>query len=40
MTPPNRLDDERYIVRLATQVIHVSLETMQLIDRIAALPLS
>jgi predicted helicase len=36
---PNRLDDERYIVRLVSQVVYVSLETMKLVEQIAALPL-
>jgi predicted helicase len=37
---PNRLDDECYIVRLMSQVVHVSLETMKLVKPIAAISLS
>jgi predicted helicase len=37
---PNRLDDERYIVRLVSQVVYVSLETMKLVNQIAAIDLS
>ena len=29
---PNRPDDEEYIVRLVGQVVHVSMETMKVID--------
>jgi predicted helicase len=34
---PNRLDDEQYILRLISQVITVSLETMKLVKGLAAL---
>ena len=33
---PNRADDERYIVRLIGKVITVSLETVQIVERIRA----
>ena len=33
---PNRADDERYIVRLIWKVITVSLETVQIVERIRA----
>ena len=34
---PNRLDDEQYIVRLVGQVVHVSVETLKIIQTLPAL---
>ena len=34
---PNRLDDEQYIVRLISQVITVSLETVDIVDNLPSL---
>jgi predicted helicase len=33
---PNRADDEQYIVRLVGQVVRVSVETMQIVNRLPA----
>ena len=32
LSVPNRDDDEQYIVRLVQQVIHVSVETVEIVD--------
>ena len=36
---PNREDDPEYIIRLIGQVVTVSLETVQLVRELSALPL-
>ncbi len=36
---PNRPDDPQYILRLIGQVLHVSLETVRLVNQLASLPL-
>jgi len=37
VSDPNRLDDERYIVRLIGQVVHVSVETLKVIRKLPEL---
>ena len=37
VSDPNRLDDEKYIVRLIGQVVHVSVETLKTIGKLPEL---